>query len=84
MTKKRPEALDGPAMPDSGLAPAIDGPALPDALQRLQRPRYDALGLSFVTPEGAAAFEAWRAHNRALTLDEALDLIFARQEEAAQ
>jgi len=37
----------------------------------------------FLTPQGAAAFAAWRAENGPLSLDEALDRIFARQAAAA-
>ena len=67
-------ACDGPSNP----APSTPAPAHPE-----RRQRYEAHGLMFLTPQGAAAFAAWRADNDALTLDEALDRIFARQAAAA-
>lgn len=64
---------DGP----SNQAPSTPAPAHPE-----RRQRYEAHGLMFLTPQGAAAFAAWRADNDALSLEEALEHIFARQAQA--
>ena len=76
MPKTMPEALDGPAMPACGAA----AEAIPAA--KPERVRYEACGLFFISEERAAAYAALRASQAPLSLDEALRLVFARQEEA--
>lgn len=78
MPRNKPEALDVGAL--------FDGPpaAEPDSAAKPERVRYEAFGLFFVSEERAAAYAAQRASQAPLSLDETLDLIFARQEEAAQ
>ena len=72
--------LESALMPSDG--PSNQPPSTPAPAHPERRQRYEAHGLMFLTPQGAAAFAAWRADNDALTLDEALDRIFARQAQA--